>query len=224
MIAAGRVTVDGAPARLGDKADPATARLAVDGVPLPVRPDLVHYLLYKPPGVTSTTSDPHAARPVIDLVPAEPRVFPVGRLDKDSEGLLLVTNDGDLANVVTHPRYGVPKTYLARVAGKPSPATLRRLREGVGLEDGPAAARSARLVDSFGAESLVEVVMGEGRKREVRRLLDAVGHPVVRLVRTAIGPLQDRSLKPGEWRRLTVDEVRALYSAAGRAWEDAGDV
>ncbi len=216
-IAAGRVTVDGVAARIGQKVDPETARVEVDGVPLPVRPGLVHYLVNKPVGVTSTAADPHAERVVTDLVPPQPRVFPVGRLDVDSEGLLLLTNDGELANLVTHPRYGVTKTYVVRVAGVPARAALRRLTAGVDLDDGPAAALGAKLVDRFGDEALVEVVMGEGRKREVRRMFDAVGHPVTRLVRTAIGPLRDRSLEPGRWRPLTVEEVRALYEAAGRA-------
>ncbi len=217
MIAAGRVTVDGVAATVGQKADPGTARIEVDGVPLPVRPGLVYYLLNKPQGVASTTADPHARRVVTDLVPAEPRVFPVGRLDQDSEGLMLLSNDGELANVVTHPRFGVEKTYLARVEGTPHRGALRRLVAGVDLDDGPAAAIRARLVDSFGDEALVEVVMGEGRKREVRRMLDAVGHPVRRLVRTAIGPVTDSDLRPGRWRLLTVAEVRALYAAGGRA-------
>ncbi len=213
LIAAGRVTVDGVPAHLGQKVDSHAARVEVDGVPLPVRPGLVYYLLYKQPGVTSSTADPFAARLVTDLVPAQPRVFPVGRLDADSEGLLLMTNDGDLANLVTHPRHGIPKTYLVHVAGRPTRASLRRLVDGVDLDDGPAAARSARVVRQAGAEALLEVVMGEGRKREVRRMLDAIGHPVQRLVRTAIGPITDRRLRPGTWRELRADEVRALYEA-----------
>jgi len=202
------------PAHLGQKVDPDTARVEVDGVRLPVRPGLVYYLLYKPTGVVSTADDPQGRPTVIGLVPPGVRVYPVGRLDIDTEGLLLLTNDGDLTALVTHPRHGVTKTYLARVAGIPSKAVLRSLEEGVDLDDGPAAARSARLVDALGGEALVEVVMGEGRKREVRRMLEAVGHPVTHLVRTKIGPIQDRSLGPGTWRHLTLDEVRALYREA----------
>jgi 23S rRNA pseudouridine2605 synthase len=222
MIAAGRVTVDGRVATPGDRADPATARIEVDGVPLPTRPGLVYWLVNKPPGPISTAADPHGRPTVMDLVPAGPRVFPVGRLDADSEGLLLLTNDGDLANLVTHPRHGVPKTYLVRVEGVPPPEALRRLVAGVELDDGPARAMSARVVDTLGDAALVEVVMGEGRKREVRRMLAAVGHPVTRLARTAIGPVRDAALRPGERRPLTIDEVRALYRAAGEAWEDGG--
>lgn len=215
MIRDGRVTVDDEPAHLGQKVDPDTARVLVDGIPLPIRPDLVHYLLNKPVGVVSTADDPHGRRTVVDLVGADTRVYPVGRLDTDSEGLLIITNDGDLTAVVTHPSHGVTKTYLARVAGDVGRSAINALITGVELEDGPAAAVSARVVDRFGGETLVEVVMGEGRNREVRRMFDTVGHPVIALVRTAIGPVRDASLKPGEWRRLSIDEVRSLYRAAG---------
>ena len=211
MIRAGRVTVDGRPAHLGQKVDPDTARVEVDGIPLPIRPDLVYYLLFKPAGVVSTASDPQGRPTVVDLVPGGTRVYPVGRLDADTEGLVILTNDGDLAARVTHPRHGVGKTYLARVTGNPGRAALRALLEGVELEDGLARAREARLVSRQGGEALIELVMGEGRKREVRRLLGAVGHPVVGLVRTAIGPVTARGLRPGAWRELTLSEVRSLY-------------
>jgi 23S rRNA pseudouridine2605 synthase len=161
--------------------------------------------------VVSTASDPQGRSTVVDLVPSDTRVYPVGRLDADTEGLILLTNDGDLAEWVTHPRHGVTKTYVARVTGVPSAAALRRLVDGVTLDDGPAHAAEARLVDSHAAEALVEVVMGVGRKRQVRRMLDAVGHPVQALVRTAIGPIRDQSLRPGTWRSLSVTEVRSLY-------------
>ncbi len=205
------MTVDGEVAHLGQKIDPYQARVEVDGVPLPTRPGLVYYLAYKPPGVVSTVDDPRGRPTVVDLVPSDPPVHPVGRLDADSEGLIVLTNDGDLTHRVTHPRFGVTKTYLARVEGRPGPPALRQLVEGVELEDGPARALSAQLVDAHGQEALVELVIGEGRKREVRRLLAAVGHPVVGLVRIAVGPIRDRSLRPGSWRPLTMDEVRALY-------------
>lgn len=208
------MTVDGRAAHLGQKVDPTTARVEIDGVPLPVAPDAITYLLYKPSGVVSTSSDPQGRPTVVELVPSEPRVFPVGRLDRETEGLILLTNDGDLALRLTHPRHGVEKTYVALVDGAPRPASLRRLVEGVDLDDGPARAVRARSLDRSGGQSLVEIVMREGRKREVRRMLAAVGHPVRRLVRTAIGPLRDPSLEPGRWRRLDVEEVRALYRAA----------
>ncbi len=177
---------------------------------MPVRPGLVTYLLNKPRGVVTTASDPQGRPTVVQLVPHEPRVFPVGRLDADTEGLLLLTNDGDLAHRLTHPSFGVEKEYLAEVEGNPTPAALRRLREGVDLEDGRTAPARASLV----APGAVRLVIHEGRNRQVRRMCEAVGHPVRRLVRTRIGPLADRRLKPGEWRILDRDEVRALEAAA----------
>lgn len=215
MIEAGRVTVDGVPAHLGEQADPASAEIRIDGVPLPVAPGLASYLVYKPPGVVTTTSDPQGRPIVTDLVPDEPRIFPVGRLDVDSEGLIILTNDGDLTLRLTHPRYGVHKTYVAMVDGHVDAAALRRLTDGVMLDDGPAAAVSAKLVDRYQETSIVEVVMGEGRNRIVRRMLAAAGHPVQRLTRTAIGPLRDRRLAPGSSRPLTIVEIRDLYAAAG---------
>jgi 23S rRNA pseudouridine2605 synthase len=194
--------------------DPETAWVEVDGVALPIKPDLVHYLLYKPVGVVSTTDDPQGRPTVIDLVPAGTRVYPVGRLDADSEGLLLLTNDGALTERVTHPRYGITKTYLVEIDGSIGPRALARLTAGIDLDDGPARAVGARLVGEGRTRALVEVTMTEGRKREVRRMFDAIGHPVRRLVREAIGPIRDRGLKPGEWRDLSVAEVRSLYAAA----------
>ncbi len=206
--------MDGEPAHLGQKIDPATALVEVDGIRLPVKPDLVYFLVYKPVGVISTADDPQGRSTVLDLVPSDARVYPVGRLDADSEGLLIVTNDGDLTMRLTHPRYGVTKTYVARVGGIPRRDQLRQLVDGVQLDDGPAAAVSARQLDELRDEALIEVVMGEGRNREVRRMFEAIGFPVAALVRTAIGPLTDRDLKPGSSRPLTIDEVRTLYAAA----------
>jgi len=220
MIRQGRVSVDGERATIGQKVDPDHAAVEVDGVPLPVRPGLVYYLLYKPPGVISTASDTHGRSTVLDLVPDDVRVYPVGRLDADSEGLILLTNDGDLTNLVTHPRFGVEKTYVALVEGVPNRGALVALRSGVGLEDGIARAVSARVTGQSGGRALVEIVMTEGRKREVRRMFTAVGHDVDRLVRTAIGPVRDQHLSSGEWRLLSFDEVRALYSAASGSWDD----
>jgi 23S rRNA pseudouridine2605 synthase len=201
-------------AHLGQKIDPEAVVVRVDGIPLPVKPDQIYVLLNKPVGVVSTADDPQGRTTVVDLVGLNDRLYPVGRLDADSEGLLVLTNDGALTALVTHPRHGVTKTYLALVAGHPTEATLRTLTVGIELDDGPAAAASARQIDRHGKESLVELVMTEGRKREVRRMFEAVGHSVKRLVRTAVGPLTDRNLKPGEWRHLTIDEVRTLYGAA----------
>src|SRR5690606_26545334 len=213
LIAQGRVTVDGRPARIGQRVDPETQEVAVDGKPIAIRPGLVWYLLYKPVGVISTADDPQGRRTVVDLVPSEPRVYPVGRLDADSEGLIVLTNDGRLANYLTHPRYGVEKTYLVLVEGRPG-KWVDQLTEGVDLDDGMAAARRARVVDTLKGRTMVEIVMTEGRKREIRRMWSALGHEVVRLVRTAIGPISDRQLKPGTWRHLEPEEVAALYAAA----------
>ncbi|MBI2710199.1 MAG: rRNA pseudouridine synthase [Actinobacteria bacterium] len=210
LIDAGRVTVNGTPAVLGRRVDPDVDRVEVDGVPVGVRPGLVHYLLNKPAGVVTTVTDTHGRPTVVDLVPGEPRVFPVGRLDLDTEGLLLLTNDGDLAHRLTHPSFGVEKEYLAEVQGEPARGTLRSLREGVDLDDGRTAPAKASLL----APNLLRIAIHEGRNRQVRRMCEAVGHPVVRLVRVRIGPVRDRSLAPGEWRALAADEVRALAEAA----------
>lgn len=204
--------MDGRVAVLGQRVDPSTEQVAVDGVPVPAAPGLVHYLVNKPAGVVTTASDPQGRRTVLSLVPARPRVFPVGRLDMDTEGLLVLTNDGALAHLLAHPSHGVPKEYLAEVEGNPSPGALRRLREGVDLDDGRTAPATVGAV----APGVLRIVVHEGRNRQVRRMCEAVGHPVRRLVRTRIGPLADRSLRPGQWRALTVDEVRRLSAAAAR--------
>lgn len=211
LIREGRVIVDGKVAQLGDRCDPESSVVLVDGARIPVAPGRVTYLLSKPIGVVSTADDPQGRNTVVDLVPPEPRVWPVGRLDADSEGLILISNDGDLTHHVTHPSNGVTKTYLAEVEGNPGKKAIRALTEGIDLDDGPARALSARRIDVSGNRALVELVMGEGRNREVRRMCEAVGHPVTRLVRTAIGPIVDRTLTPGTWRELTPSEVAALY-------------
>jgi 23S rRNA pseudouridine2605 synthase len=213
LVAKGRVTVDGELAHLGQKVDPATARVEIDGVPLPIAPDLAYYAVYKPVGTVSTADDPQGRPTVVELAPDGPRVYPAGRLDADSEGLMILTNDGDLTLRITHPRFGVHKTYVVLVTGVVEPAMIRRLTSGVDLGDGLAAAVSARILDRSSDTSLIEVTMGEGRKRIVRRMFDAVGHPVQRLVRTSIGPLRDTSLAPGQCRSLTIEEIRDLYQA-----------
>lgn len=211
LIEDGVVTLNGRVATLGDKADPNVDVIEVDGVRIGTALGLVYYLLNKPAGVVTTAADTHGRPIVTDLVPADTRVFPIGRLDQDTEGLLLLTNDGDLAQRLTHPKFGVDKEYLAEVAGAPTRGDLRRLREGVDLDDGRTAPAKAVLVE----RNLLRITIHEGRNRQVRRMCEAVGHPVVRLVRTRIGPLADRSLAPGEWRELTIDEVRTLERAAG---------
>lgn len=205
-IADGRVKVNGEVAELGRRIDLDHDHVTIDGATIPVRPGLVHYLLNKPAGVVTTADDPQGRPTVVELVPDDPRVFPVGRLDQDTEGLLLLTNDGELTHRITHPRFGVDKEYLAHVQGEPSRGAVRRLREGVELDDGPTAPAEVALV----APSLLRITIHEGRNRQVRRMCEAVGHPVERLVRVRIGPIKDRRLKPGSWRALTQDEVLLL--------------
>jgi 23S rRNA pseudouridine2605 synthase len=210
LIDAGRVTVNGEPAVLGRRVDTAHDIVALDGTPIPIAPGLVHLLLNKPRGVVSTASDPQGRPTVVGLVPDEPRVFPVGRLDQDTEGLLILTNDGELTHRLTHPSFGVEKEYLAHVRGEPTRAAVRRLREGIDLDDGRTAPAQVGQV----APNLLRITIHEGRNRQVRRMCEAIGHPVERLVRTRIGPVTDRKLKPGAFRQLSVDEVLALERAA----------
>lgn len=211
LIEEGRVQLNGTTAVQGARVDVEHDEVVVDGTPIGVRPDLVHYLLNKPTGVVTTASDTHGRPTVLELVPDEPRVFPVGRLDMDTEGLLLLTNDGTLTHRLTHPSFGVEKEYLAHVQGTPGRGALRRLREGLELDDGPTAPASA----SSPGPGLLRLTIHEGRNRQVRRMCDAIGHPVERLVRVRIGPLRDPDLTPGSWRALTLDEVRSLERAVG---------
>jgi len=215
LIVAGRVEVNGKVAALGDRVDPERDAVRVDGRAISVDPGLRYLALHKPRGVTTTMRDPHAERDLSGFLPKGPRVFPVGRLDRDTEGLLLLTNDGDLAHRLAHPRHGVQKEYLAEVDGTPTQRQLGRLRRGVRLEDGPAQALEARAAGRSGERGAVRLVLAEGRKREVRRMLEAVGLPVRRLVRTRVGPVRLGRLRPGELRDLSAEEVRALYRVAG---------
>ena len=209
LIAEGRVTVNGEVAVLGRRVDAEHDRIEVDGAPVGVRPGLVYYLLNKPAGVVTTAKDTHGRKTVVDLVPSEPRVFPVGRLDADTEGLLLMTNDGDITHRITHPSHGVEKEYLVHVKGRLTAGQLRQLRDGVELEDGLTSPAQA----SQPAPGIIRLTIHEGRNRQVRRMCEAVGHPVMRLVRTRVGPITDRSLRPGDWRELSTAERRALSEA-----------
>ena len=212
LIASGRVTVDGVVAVLGRRVDPAVDRVEVDGVPVGTKAGLVYYLLNKPIGVVTTAHDPQGRRTVVQIVPDEPRVYPVGRLDVTSEGLLLLTNDGELAQRLMHPSHGVDKEYLAEVSGgNVALGKLRSLREGIELEDGMTAPAQV----SQPSPGVLRITIHEGRNRQVRRMCDTIGHPVERLVRVRIGTLYDRTLKPGEWRELEPEELKALIEAAG---------
>jgi len=210
LIADGCVTVNGEVAELGRRVDAEHDEVAVNGVIIGVRPGLVHLLLNKPAGVVTTADDPQGRPTVLELVPDEPRVFPVGRLDMETEGLLLLTNDGDLAHRLTHPSFGVEKEYIAHVDGEPTRGELRLLREGVMLDDGITAPAKAALL----GPGVLRLTIHEGRNRQIRRMCEAIDHPVKRLIRTRIGPLADRKLKPGQWRPLTGEELRSLERAA----------
>lgn len=215
IIAEGRVSVDGVVVReLGVRVDPRRAVVHVDGMRLQLDTSMVTLALNKPAGVVSTMHDPQGRPSLADLVADRPeRLFHVGRLDAETEGLLLLTNDGELANRLAHPRHGVPKTYLATVEGRVRPAVGQQLRTGIELEDGPVQVDSFRVVDTSPSQSLVEVVLHEGRNRVVRRMLDAVGHPVVRLVRTQMGPVRLGDLRPGRTRVLGREELGSLMAA-----------
>jgi 23S rRNA pseudouridine2605 synthase len=217
LIDEGRVAVDGRTVRTqGVRVDPETAVITVDGLRIASAQGLVHLALNKPRGVLSTMSDPQGRPSLADYVADQPkRLYNVGRLDADTEGLLLLTNDGDLAHRLMHPSFGVLKTYLAEVTGPVARDVGRRLRAGVELDDGPVQADGFKLVSTSGNRVMVEVVVHEGRKHVVRRMLDEVGHPVLRLVRTQVGPVALGNLKPGKMRRLTQPEVGQLYQAVG---------
>jgi 23S rRNA pseudouridine2605 synthase len=215
LIVAGRVRVDGLVATIGNRVDAEAQVITVDGALAPTAQSRVYYLLNKPNGVVTTAHDPQGRTTVLDLVEAPVRVFPVGRLDMTTEGMLLLTNDGRLAHLLTHPSSGIAKEYLVRVEGDPAPAALRRLREGVELDDGLTAPAQVSRV----SEGLLRIEIHEGRNRQVRRMCSAVGHEVTRLVRTRIGPLHDATLSPGAYRQLSLLEVRRLMEAVGMGEE-----
>jgi len=204
LIKAGRVTVNGEPGQLNTFVQ-SHDRVDVDGTPVSLQ-RLAYILLNKPAGVVTTARDPHGRPTVVDLVPQDPRVVPVGRLDADTTGALLLTNDGPLAHRLAHPRYGVEKTYIADVEGEPTDAALRALADGIELDDGRTAPARVRRLDT----GTIELVLHEGRNRQVRRMLDAVGHPVTHLHRSSYAGLTLEGLEPGRWRELEPSEVGAL--------------
>ena len=217
LIGAGRVEVDGETVRrFGARVDPERQVIRVDGKRIPARPGLVYLAFNKPPKVLASMSDPHGRRTVADFLGDRPeRLFHIGRLDYETEGLMLLTNDGELAHRLAHPSFEVAKTYLAEVTG-PVPKDLgRRLATGIELDDGVATADRFRVVDSSGRRALVQITLHEGRKHVVRRMLAAAGHPVSRLVRTDVGPIRLGNLKPGTSRELTTSEIGELYAAVG---------
>jgi 23S rRNA pseudouridine2605 synthase len=211
-----RVTVNGKVATIGDKVDPATAEIRVDGQRVVTNTKMAYLAMNKPRGVVVSTDDEKGRTELADFLDTfEQRLFHVGRLDADSEGLLLLTNDGTLAHKLMHPSFGVSKTYLAEVAG-PLPRSVGRwLREGVDLDDGPARVDSFRLIDALGKTAQVEITLHEGRKHIVRRMMAEVGHPVSRLIRTAVGPIRLGDMRPGGFRHLSNAEIAALFKAVG---------
>jgi pseudouridine synthase len=221
LMTEGRVSVNGETVReLGTKADPARDDIRVDGRRIRAAERLRYILLNKPRGYVTTRSDPQRRPTVLDLLPGvREYVYPVGRLDYDTEGLLLLTNDGDLAAGLTHPRHGVERTYEARVAGMPDDRALERLRTGVPLDGRRTLPASVRLLNAGRSdrEGILQMTIREGRNRQVRRMCEAVGHPVQRLTRTRVGPIADRRLKPGEWRELSAEEVRKLKASVRQA-------
>ncbi len=220
LISAGRVTINGAVATLGDRVDVAQDIVEVDGERIIVDTTMRYLILNKPQGFVSTTSDPEGRPTVMDLVNLDERLYPVGRLDQDTEGLLFLTNDGELANRLLHPSYGVERTYLALVPGPVRREVMRNLTAGVELDDGPARPKRVRVVEEHRGKALLEVVMTEGRKREVRRMLAAVGLPVERLARVAFGGVELGDLRQGKWRFLDRPEIARLHAAVGSAVPD----
>ncbi len=214
LITAGRVEVDRqVVTELGVRVDPLAQEIRVDGERLP-DPKRVVYVLYKPVGVVTTNYDPTGRPRVVDLVPGERRLFAVGRLDRTSEGLILVTNDGDLANLLAHPRYGVEKKYLVQVAGVPSPDLLEKLRRGVRLAEGEVHAKRVTLRSQHKQSAVLEMVLDEGKNREIRRMLARLGHKVQQLKRVAVGGLSLGNLLPGQWRQLSWSEIETLRREA----------
>jgi 23S rRNA pseudouridine2605 synthase len=215
LIVAGRVTVNGKSAVLGQKADPAVDRILVDGRPLKPGQALIYIALHKPRGVVTTADDEFGRPTVLDFIPPQARLFPVGRLDLDSEGLVLLTNDGDLANNLTHPRFGHEKEYRVLTSRQPDEKQLAAWRRGVVLEDGQRTAPAQVQVESTsGKGAWLRIILHEGRKRQIRETGSRIGLPVTRIIRMRIGALLLGKLKPGEWRYLTPSEIQALKSPA----------
>ena len=214
LITTGRVEVDREIVTvLGTRVDPITQQIRVDGERLP-SPSRVVYLLNKPVGVVTTNYDPSGRPRVVDLVPTDRRLFPIGRLDRTSEGLIFVTNDGELGNLLTHPRYGVEKRYLVQVAGVPAPETIESLRQGVALSEATVHAKRVTVRSQHKQSTVLEMVLDEGRNREIRRMLASLGHKVQQLKRIAIGDLTLGNLLPGQWRRLSWEEIEKIRRSA----------
>lgn len=221
LMLQGRVRVNGKVVReLGVRIDPLTDQVMVDNRPIQLDPDRIYLAFHKPKGIVSTMSDEYGRPCLADFFLGYDRVFNVGRLDQETTGILLMTNDGELANQLAHPSFGVEKLYVAKVKGRIEKTQLQRLTEGVRLEDGFQQADRVRLLDQNLQESLVEIVLHSGKNRIVRRMFEAVGHPVIDLTRKSFGPLRLGSLKPGQFRELSKLEVSSLMQAAQQGHTD----
>lgn len=212
MIVGGRIVVNGKVAVLGDKAN-SEDTIEIDGEKLVLDVETKTFLLNKPLGVISTAKDEQGRQTVVDLIETNLRLFPIGRLDARTSGLILVSNDGDLTYKLTHPKFGVEKKYVTRITGQINNANVEILRNGVELEDGITAKAKVRVLAKKSEETLLEIAIHEGRNRQIRRMIDAIGHEVIDLTRVQIGPISDKNLRPGEYRELTVAEIHSLYSA-----------
>lgn len=225
IIREGRVTVNGEVIREpGMRLNASTCEIKVDGRPIAGEDKKVYIILNKPQGYISTVHDPQGRPTILHLVPSfETRLFPVGRLDQDTEGLILLTNDGQVTNVLTHPRFGVRKTYVARVTGVPGEDDLNRLRDGVRLQSGHVSSPAVvRFIESAGNDAVVELEIGEGRKRQVREMFAVIGHPVKALTRTRLGQLSINGLPAGSWRYLTPSEERWIRKMASKSEKGVG--
>jgi 23S rRNA pseudouridine2605 synthase len=221
LILEGRVDVDGEIVqKLGTRVDPLKQRIRVDGTTLPA-PRRVYYVLNKPSGILCTNNDPSGRARAIDLIRSNERLFTVGRLDQGSEGLIILTNDGELANKLTHPRYGIEKVYRVRVAGTPDPAVLGKLKRGIHFADGFAKVSDVRVKSREKQSTILEIVLNEGRNREIRRLLARIGHKVLSLTRIALGPLRLADLPSGAHRKMTREEVKSLRHAVAKSGEES---
>jgi pseudouridine synthase len=212
MIERGRVTINRKRAGLGDRIDPERDKVEVDGIPIDLQTEKKYFLLNKPAGFVTTVKDPRGRPTVMDLIQEEGRLFPVGRLDKDTRGLLLVTNDGYLAQKLTHPGHGIEKTYLVQASGQLTKQGLQRLRKGIRLEEGKTQPARVRVIRQSGERCLLEITIHEGKKRQVRRMLAAIGLKVLDLMRTRIGPLTLHGVEEGTYRPLSPQEIRKLLS------------
>ncbi len=215
LIEQGRVRVNGTAARLGQRIDPDKDEVEVDGSVVPLKAELRYFLVNKPVGVVTTAADPEGRETVVELVETDERIWPVGRLDIESEGAVLLTNDGELTHRLTHPSFEVPKTYLVEVRGAVGSKVVRALLGGVDLDDGPARAAGVQVIEYAKGHTLLEIVLTQGRNRVIRRMLETQGFTVVGLVRVAIGPLRLGRLKAGTYRKLGPPEIMALYRSAG---------